>query len=101
MKSELIPQETPLLIDGKISEWLEEQPETPVDELTMLIGIRSESGGIYRILMVSPEEYEIACAFFVNKLLMVDELQDISTRLAGCDAIYKTRAIRRSLLDVG
>ncbi|MDB5805350.1 MAG: hypothetical protein JWN73_2672 [Betaproteobacteria bacterium] len=99
MQSEVIPNETPLLLDKKITEWLAQGPSVALEELTRLIGIRSEAGPIYRLIMVSPQEYPRAYAFLADKLRLIDELEDISSKLNGCDAVFKMRPTRQPLIE--
>ncbi len=90
MKTSLLDGKKPAKFDKHIIGNLLLNVATPdeVRQEKMLIGVRNESGEIYRLIGATKLNSFMNAVEELFDLGLVDELQDTESTLDGCDAIF-------------
>lgn len=91
MKTALLDGKTPAQIDKQIigNLLLDVASAEEVRQEKMLIGVRNESGEIYRLIGATKVNSYMNAVEELEDLGMVDELKDIEAPQDGCDAIFR------------
>jgi hypothetical protein len=90
LKTSLLPGKKPAHFDKHIIGNLLLNQATPeeVRQEKMIIGVRNESGEIYRLIGVTKLNSFMNAVEELFDLGLVDELQDTEATQDGCDAIF-------------
>ncbi|QOY94285.1 hypothetical protein IM543_22865 [Massilia sp. UMI-21] len=90
MKTSLIDGKKPAHFDKHIigNILLDVAPLDEVQQEVMLIGVRNESGEIYRLIGATKLNSFMNATEELLDLGLVDELQDTEEQKEGCDAIF-------------
>ncbi len=90
MKTSLIEGKKPAHFDKHIigNILLDVAPLDEVKQEAMLIGVRNESGEIYRLIGATKLNSFMNATEELLDLGLVDELQDLEEQKEGCDAIF-------------
>lgn len=90
MKTALLDGKTPAQIDKQIigNLLLDVASAEEVRQEKMLIGVRNESGEIYRLIGATKVNSYMNAVEELEDLGMVDELKDTEAPQDGCDAIF-------------